>query len=298
MTEVPTTENLPARTVKLSLLLERHPLQECKTVDDLINTCNSVIKVYNRTALYTAYFLGWAFDPKTLDEKYPGMTVEKLGKALGISRATAFRYRALTNILTPKEVDELGHIPYTCILQFPEIEKKFGAEDLAQLKFRLKTNDFNGVKGTRAFDKELERMAQERLELGSCAPDLSEPIDAEVVDDHEVVNPCETVELTPDTEDLLGDEPNAVDAILKDRAKSASSKLPSEQKGRVSNSERKAQAEIALAQAKRDLQKMRDAYARLNTDFLDRMHRVWQQEDQLSIPMHTIYKVLSGPFAA
>lgn len=298
MTEVPTTDLIPARTVKLSLLLERHPIEECATVDDLVNCCNNVIKVYNRTALYTAYFLGLAFDEQRLNAKYNGMTVEKLGAAIGISRATAFRYRALTKILKPSEVDELGHIPYMCVLRFPEVEKQFGTEALKELKFRLKTNDFGGVRGTKAFDKLLEEMARERLELGATAPDINKVIDAEEVEDKPVINPCEMVEIDPDFDDSDIEE-NPVDKILAERNREASAKLPSE-RGRANKSERKQQAEIALSQAKRSLQKIRDSYARMNDGILELLHRVWQQEDYIigDQDVDAIYRELLDDFTA
>ena len=299
MTEVPTNELIPARTVKLSLLLERHPIEECATVDDLVNCCNNVIRVYNRTALYTAYFLGLAFDEKRLNDKYNGMTVEKLGAAIGISRATAFRYRALTKILKPHEVDELGHIPYMCVLRFPEVEKQFGSDALKELKFRLQTNDFGGVRGTKAFDKLLEEMAQKRLELGATAPDIGQVVDAEeVIDDKQVINPCEIVEDDPNFDDSDQDE-SAVDKLLAARGKEANTRLPSE-RGKVNKAESKQQAEIALSQAKRCLQKIRDSYARMNDGILDLLHRVWNQEDYIIGDEETdeLYRELLDDFVA
>jgi hypothetical protein len=209
----------------------------------------------------------------------------------------------LTKILKPSEVDELGHVPYMCILKFPEIEKQFGSEALAELKFRLQTNDFGGVRGTKAFDRLLEEMAKERLELGATAPDIPEIIDAEeIIDDdtpREVINPCEVVETDPNFDDSDDDEdeaPNPVEALLASRVRASNTKL-SESAG--SKSERKRQAEIAFSQAKRCLQKIRDSYGRIGDGILEMLQRVWDQEDFIigDSEVDALYRELLSDFA-
>jgi hypothetical protein len=305
MVEVKTySEELPQRKMNLSILLERNPIEECASVDDLIKCLQGVLVNCNRTALYTAYFIGLAFDTVLLEKKYNGMTTEKLAEALGLSRATAFRYRALTKILKPEEVDELGHIPYKLILRFPQIEKQFGSADMAQLKFRLKANDFEGIRGSEAFDKVLAEMAQKRLALGEMAPDIRETIEveAEEVDDidaehHEVHNSCEDVELDYD-EEAPGGGPNVVDALLKDRSKTANKQL--DDSGKHTKSENKQRAEIALSQARNSLAKIRDYYTRVNMDSLSMLDRVWEQEDYIIGDPETeaVYREVLADFAA
>lgn len=302
MLEVKTyTENLPARKMNLSLLLERNPIQDCASVDELIKCLQSVLVTCNRAALYTAYYLGMAFDATLLEKKYNGMTTEKLAEAIGISRATAFRYRALTKILQPSEVDELGHIPYKLILRFPSIEQQFGEQALSEMKFRLKTNDFEGIRGSEAFDKVLTEMAQKRLELGSMAPDIREVVDAEAeeieidAEHHEVHNSCEDVEL-----DYAEEAPGTgvVDALLADRKKTANKELSDD--GKHTKSENKQRAEIALSQAKLSLSKIRDYYTRVNLDSLAMLDRAFDQEDYIIGDPETeqVYREVLADFAA
>ena len=120
--------------------------------------------------LYTAYFIGKAIDGVIESNKYPGMTVEKLGKALDLSRATAYKYRRLSKLLTPEEVDELGEVPYTTILELPHIEERFGEAAVKEVKFRLKTNDFEGARGKSAFDLIVADLAERRLHFGESLP--------------------------------------------------------------------------------------------------------------------------------
>ena len=134
MNDVLVPDPIPDRTAKLSLLLKRHPIETCQTVDDLVNCLQSVTTTYNRAAVYTIYFLGRAFNEVLLSKKYPGLTVEKLGHAVGIARSTAYRYKRLAEILTPEEVDGLGHIPYFSLLRLPELEKQFGEAAVKSLK--------------------------------------------------------------------------------------------------------------------------------------------------------------------
>lgn len=233
--------------------------------------------------LYTAYFIGKAIDGVIESNKYPGMTVEKLGKALDLSRATAYKYRRLSKLLTPEEVDELGEVPYTTILELPHIEERFGEAAVKEVKFRLKTNDFEGARGKSAFDLIVADLAERRLHFGESLPGEA-AVHAELPAPEETPQEIpvqDAVEITAEVdcdEDEEEKEPTGIDALLAARHKMTATKLKDNGK---TKSERREQAEIAFAQARTNLTKVRAMYVRLRDDALGMLDKAWQQEDYI-----------------
>ena len=281
MRDVLVPEVIPERTMKLSLLLKRHPIETCNTVEELVNCINSVKTTYNRAAIYVIYFIGRAFNEALLSKKYPGLTVEKLGAAVNIRRSTAYRYKRLAEILTPEEVDSLGHIPYFSLMKLPQIEKQFGEAAVKELKFRLQANDFEGARGTSAFDREVAKMAEERLRFALPGESAAVEGDAEDTAENE---PPALKQLTDNAADEINSEveedsgsEDPVAKLLSDRQKQVS-KGVSEKSGRVSKSELKQNAEIAFSQARGALTKLRNMYTRIRDDADTLLDKVWDNE--------------------
>lgn len=279
MRDVLVPDCIPQRTTNMTVLLERNPIEVCDTVQELVECLQKVIVNNSRMNLYTAYFIGRAIDDALLSNKFPGMTAEKLGKALDLSRATSARYRKLAKILTPEEVDKLGHVPYRVILRLPAIEERFGEAAVKELKFRLETNDFEGARGTSAFDLIVADIAQRRLHFSDSLPgendseaqtETKEPLAIDMQDADVVDNAIDS----DSSEESEGG--NMLDALLAGRKKEARTKLQEE--GRT-KSERRQQAEIAFSQAKVNLTKLRDMYVRLRDDATDLFDKAIQQED-------------------
>lgn len=287
MNDVYVPDTLPTRTANMSLLLERHPIESCETVQDLVRCLQSVVTLNNRMNLYTAYFLGRALNEALLSEKYPGMTTEKLGKAIGISRASAYKYRQLTNILEPDEVDELGEVPYTVILRLPAVLEQFGEAAVKEVKFRLKTGDFEGARGRSAFDLVVAEIADRRLHMGETLPGEI----LEVAGASAALSTAEAPTALPDVADepaaadaidaeLVDDESTSmIDSLLADRKKQAKGGVKDPDTHR--KSELRENAEIAFSQARVALTKLRSMYTRLKDDAESLLDRAWQQEDYI-----------------
>ena len=287
MNDVYVPDTLPKRTANMSLLLERHPIESCDTVQDLVRCLQSVVTLNNRMNLYTAYFIGRALNEALLSSKYPGMTTEKLGKAIGISRASAYKYRQLTNILEPDEVDELGEVPYTVILKLPNVLEQFGEAAVKEVKFRLKTNDFEGARGRSAFDLAVAEIADRRLRMGETLPgelmEVSGVATTEIPGEAppELPIPADEpeVEEALDAELVEDESVSMIDSLLADRKKQVRGGVKSPDTHR--KSEMRENAEIAFSQARVALTKLRGMYARLKDDADQLLDRAWQQEDYI-----------------
>lgn len=283
MLDVIVRDEIPQRTTNMTVLLQRNPVDICDTVQELVDCLQKVIVNNSRMNLYTAYFLGRAIDGVMESNKYPGMTMEKLSRALDISKATAYKYRRLSKLLTPEEVDELGKVPYTVILELPHIEERFGEATVKQVKFRLKANDFEGARGKEALDLIIADLAERRLHFGESLPgeagvhqELPAPEeDPQAITVQEAEEVVEDIDSDDDDEEK---EPSGIDALLAERHKMSSTKIKDE--GRT-KSERRAQAEIAFAQARTNLTKVRAMYVRLRDDARGMLEKAWQQEDYI-----------------
>ena len=277
MNDVLVPEAIPLRTANLSLLLKRHPIESCQTVEDLVRCLQSVMTTYNRAAIYTAYFLGRAFNEALLSKKYPGLTVTKLAEALGIGISTAYRYKRLSEILSPEEVDGLGHIPYFQLMELPKIKEQFGEAAVKELKFRLQTNDFEGARGNSKFDKCVTEMAEQRLRLGACMPGEVNDEVASLPDGRTAIEQESEINSGAEEE---SEEDNPVSRLLAERKQQVSSG-PSDRKGRVPKSELKQNAEIAFAQARGALVKLRTMYSRVKDEANAWLEKVWDQESYI-----------------
>ena len=286
MNDVYVPDTLPTRTTNMSLLLQRHPIETCETVPDLVKCLQSVTVLNNRMNLYTAYFVGRALNDALLSKKYPGMTTEKLATAIGVSRASAYNYRQLASILTPEEVDELGEIPYTVILKLPKVLEQFGEAAVKEVKFRLKTNDFEGARGRSAFDIAVAEIADRRLHMGETLP--GEILEVSVLHDSasaaagaiDVLTPAATAELPEGSEEIdaevVEDESTGmIDSLLADRKRQTHGSVPRE------GGETRENAEIAFSQARVALTKLRGMYTRLKAGAESLLERAWQQEDYI-----------------
>lgn len=282
MIDVPIPAKRVKQTFDISRLLEMNPIEVSSNVNDLINIVKTTIETYNASSLYVVYFIGKTMNDAVLGKKYPGLTFGKLAQALGISQTKASRYHKIAELLTPEEVYDLRKIPYKWILKFPQIAEQYGEAALKELKFRLITKDFEGVKsGTTAFSEELDAVAKHYLELDSSLPDseastkaleLATVSEAEVV---EVTNPCETaVDTEEDDEGTL-----AFDKILADRSKAVKEDLSGD--GSKSKTETSRKASIGLAQSKRAIQKLRPHMVRLIEDMQPVLEALWQNEDYI-----------------
>ena len=287
MNEVYVPDTLPTRTANMSLLLQRHPIESCETVQELVKCLQSVVALNNRMNLYTAYFIGKAMNQALLSNKYPGMTTEKLGQAIGVSRASAYKYRQLTNILAPEEVDELGEVPYTVILQLPAVLEQFGEAGVKELKFRLMTGDFEGARGGRsAFDRIVAEMADRRLHMGETLP--GEMMELTATSATPALPPPAAVpEIGTESEDaaeidadLEEDESvSMIDSLLADRKKQTKAGVKNPDSRR--KGEMRENAEIAFSQARVALTKLRSMYTRLKEGAESLLDRAWQQEDYI-----------------
>lgn len=284
MNDVLVPEAIPDRTAKLSLLLKRHPIESCQTVEDLISCIQSVMTTYNRAAIYTCYFIGRAFNATLLSKKYPGLTVEKLAAALNLGRSTAYRYKRLSEILTPEEVDSLGHIPYFQLMELPKLEQRFGPAAVKELKFRLQTNDFEGARGSSAFDQAVAEMAEQRLMLGAAMPGATVPgSSSEDDEDVEKLDNADPKLLEASAEAINNDGEEEEDSddpvakLLAERKKQAAGG-GSDLKGRIPKSELRQNAEIAFSQARGALVKLRNMYTRIRDDSDALLDKVWDQE--------------------
>ena len=286
MFEVAVNKSIPKQTLNLTQLIEMNPIEVSSNVNDLVNIVQTTIESYNATSLFVVYFIGKTMNDALLSGKYPGLTVTKLAKALGMSQTKASRYHRVAEMLTPDEVYGLRKVAYKNILRFPQIAEEYGEECFREFKFRLITNDFEGVKGgSGGFDAILADVAKHYLELDSSLPSDEEVpaaqpklistdvAEAEVV---EVVNPCETVEDNGEDEDegML-----AVDKILADRNKESKETLSDD--GSKSKSENKRKASIALAQAKRAIQKLSGPMKKLSEEAQPVLEALWQFEDYI-----------------
>ena len=282
MLDVAVRDEIPQRTTNMTVLLQRNPVEICDTVQELVECLQKVIVNNSRMNLYTAYFLGRAIDGVMESNKYPGMTMEKLSRALDISKATAYKYRRLSKLLTPEEVDELGAVPYTAILELPHIEEQFGEAAVKEIKFRLTTNDFEGARGKSKFDLIVADMAEQRLHFGASLPGeaggRAALPDSEEAPTMIEVQDAEVVAEDIDSDDDEESEPSGIDSLLAERQKMSSTKL--EDKGKTKG-ERKVQAEIAFAQARTNLTKVRAMYVRLRDEARGMLEKAWQQEDYI-----------------
>ena len=290
MYEVDTTRNIPKQVMNLTQLLEMNPVDISTNVNDLINIVKTTIENYNATSLFVVYFIGKTMNDAVLGGKYPGLTVTKLAKALGMTQSKASRYHRIANLLTPQEVYDLRKIPYKCILRFPQIAEEYGEAKLKELKFRLITKDFEGVKsGTGQFNAVLDEIAKECLEMDRALPDATDndpdKVDVKMLQSaaaspvidaaSEIVNPCAEVEDNGEDDDDM----TAVDKILEDRNKAAKEGL--DDTGRKSKSETARKASIALAQAKRALQKVRSPMTKIAEEAQPVLEALWQFEDYI-----------------
>ena len=282
MYEVAIQNSIPKQTFNLTQLLEMNPIEVANNVNDLVNIIRTTVETYNSTSLFVVYFIGKTMDDTLLSGKYPGLTVTKLAKASGMSIDKASRYHRVAKCLKPEEVYDLRKIPYKCILQFPQIAEQFGEQKLKEIKFRLITNDWEGVKsGTDLFNKVVEEVAHASLGLDSSLPAVGTeeqtPLvsvvpEAEVT---EVVNPCETVE--DNGEDADEHDMLAVDKILADRNKETKEALSDD--GSKSKSENQRKSSIALAQSKRAVQKVVAPMKKVAAEAQPVMEALWQYED-------------------
>ena len=282
MYEVAVNRTIPKQTLDLTQLIEVNPIEVSSNVNDLVNIMRTTIEKYNATSLFVVYFIGKTMNDALLSGKYPGLTVTKLAEALGMTQTMASRYHRVAMLLTPQEVYDLRHIPYRCILKFPWIEETFGPERLKEMKFRLITNDFEGVKsGEDKFNIVLKDMSAAVLGLSASLPSEEVPAEPKQIEANvsdavvtEVTNPCELVEDNGEDEDegML-----AIDKILSDRGKAAKEELSDE--GSKSKSEGKRKAEIAFAQVKRATQKVINPMRKVTEELPSVAEAMWQVED-------------------
>ena len=264
----------------LTKFLSFDPIDTTKSVDELLEVIKMAVKRLNQTKIFVAYFIGKAADEERLAHKYTGMTLDKLAAALGISTKTLQRYRKLARILTPQEVQDLSHIAYRYLVKLPQLQELYGEANIKQLKFRLITNDFEGVKsGGDKWNIALKEMADNALLLSNMVPEdeatktpsLTDEVQAEVVD-ATITNPCETVEDNgEDDEGAL-----AVDKILADRSKAAKAEIGDEHTR--SKSETRHKAEVALAQSKRAAEKLNALLRKFAQEYRAAMDSIWEYE--------------------
>ena len=276
MFEVARSNRLPQRVNNITQWIENNPIETCSTVNDLVKMLKSVMVASNRTMLATVYMIGKAMDDALLSGKFPGMTIKKLGAAIGLSERRSYAYHKVAELLKPDEVDALGHVAYKVILEFPAIREKYGEGAFKEVKFRLMTDDFEGVKvGMDGLNRILVDVAQKRLDLEEGLPDIIDPnqpvIDAEVKEVEEVHNPCLDVEDDGTFEDS-GE--TAVDKLLADRKKAAKEDVDD-----VSENGKK--STIALAQAKTNIVRLRSQLSKIAMDYVSQLERVFDNEDYI-----------------
>lgn len=84
-------------------------LSQCDTIEDVISNISFMFGSVNRASLYSAYVVGRLVDPVVLERKFGIKSISALAKMLGCSSNTLIRYRTVSEMLTPSQVEQLAN---------------------------------------------------------------------------------------------------------------------------------------------------------------------------------------------
>ena len=84
-------------------------LSQCDTIEDVISNISFMFGSVNRASLYSAYVVGRLVDPVVLERKFGIKSISALAKMLGCSSNTLIRYRTVSEMLTPAQVEQLAN---------------------------------------------------------------------------------------------------------------------------------------------------------------------------------------------
>jgi hypothetical protein len=114
-------------------------LSQCSTIEEVLSNINFMFGAVNRASLYSAYVVGKLVDPVVLKQRFGVPSVSALARLLDCSSNTLLRYRTVSEMLTPNQVEQLANrkVSINAVLKLAECKKDHPAESEAVMDLLL-----------------------------------------------------------------------------------------------------------------------------------------------------------------
>lgn len=114
-------------------------LSQCATIEEVLSNINFMFGSVNRASLYSAYVVGKLVDPVILKQRFGVSSVSALARLLECSPNTLIRYRTVSEMLTPNQVEQLANrkVSINAVLKLAECKKDHPAESEAVMDLLL-----------------------------------------------------------------------------------------------------------------------------------------------------------------
>ena len=198
------SENTVARmlatptVIYLDTILEEQPFSFSSS-DELVKALAQASKAANRCNLYACYLIGKAADKDMLMAKY-GITVTDLADKLGVSRASVYNYRTISELFTRNEIISLANmsVPLKALLVLGEARNALGDDAVNKMKAAIMCGDIKSLKSVK---QEFQNMLSDSLAPHNLIPGGQPPEQLELPEDTD-----DAVDLTPEEAILEAEE--------------------------------------------------------------------------------------------
>lgn len=162
-------------------------LAQCATIEDVLSNIHFMFGSVNRASLYSAYVVGKLVDPVVLKQRFGITSVSALARMLECSSNTLLRYRTVSEMLTPNQVEQLANrkVSINAVLKLAESRKDHPQESEAVMEMLLTGCEIKTESDVQRaiFEKVVEKVKPYNLLPGS------EP---EVLEGHLLEAPADT----------------------------------------------------------------------------------------------------------
>ena len=146
-------------------------LSQCNTIEDVVANISYMFGSVNRASLYSAYVVGKFIDPVVLERKFGIKSMHALARMLGCSVSTLIRYKTVSEMLTPSQVEQLANrrVSINAVLALSDSKKDHPEEAEAVMDLLLTGGEIKTESDVQKaiFDRIVEKVKPYNLLPGS-----------------------------------------------------------------------------------------------------------------------------------